>query len=272
MVLYKDGVEVNEMNNIPRPSAASTTYIGRFSTGFYFKGAIDNAMVFNRALTAAEISALHNGGNGTENMPVESHQASYTSNGWSFDTGADFEVKVDYHYGDVSTEAGWLGMSIGDDVNYVSISVGSEGGSKYYYYEAVVDGGAVSSSQEARTEDDGTLYISYDSMTKTFYLSHTGFGSGNSYTGQWTVPVEVSLDGGSEGAALGSGEAYLNDFVIQTAQLLDWPPETDIDGSGYVDIDDLKAMAENWLESGPGDLDGNSIVDFRDFAEFGPAW
>jgi hypothetical protein len=163
-------------------------------------------------------------------------------------------------------------MSIGDDVNYVSISVGSEGGSKYYYYEAVVDGGAVSISQEARTEDDGTLYVSYDSMTRTFYLSHTGFGSGNSYTGQWSVPVEVSLDGGSEGAAPGSGEAYFDNFDVSSANLIDWPPETDIDGSGYIDIDDLMMMAENWLDTGPGDIDNDGIVNFEDFAEFGPAW
>ena len=46
----------------------------------------------------------------------------------------------------------------------------------YFYYEAVVDGSVVF-EREPRTSNDGTLYISYDSALKKFYLSHTGFGS-----------------------------------------------------------------------------------------------
>jgi uncharacterized repeat protein (TIGR02543 family) len=280
MVLYKNGVAVDTATSVQTQAASTTTYIGRFlNTNTYnFAGSIDNAMVFNRALTADEITALYNAGNGTETL-YNSHQASYTANGWTIDTAADFAVKVDYHYSDVSTSGGSLGMSVGDDADYVSVSVGYENGASYYYYEAAV-GGSVVSEQEARTSDDGTLYITYDSAAKKFYLSHTGFGSGNAYDwqapdptqGQWSLPVEVSLDGGSDGAALGSGEAYLNDFEIQTAELFDWPPETDVDNSGYVDIDDLKEMAENWLDAGAGDIDDNGIVDFKDFAEFGPAW
>ena len=79
-------------------------------------------------------------------------------------------------------------------------------------------------SREPRTSDDGTLYISYDSAAKKFYLSHTGFGSGNAYVwqapnptqGQWGMPVKVSVGGGSSGAALDSGEAYLDNFEMAT--------------------------------------------------------
>ena len=65
-------------------------------------GAIDNVMIFNRALTAEEIAALYNGGSGTETISGGSQQASYSANGWSFDTAEDFAVKVDFHYSDVS--------------------------------------------------------------------------------------------------------------------------------------------------------------------------
>jgi lysophospholipase L1-like esterase len=203
----------------------------------------------------------------------------YTANGWSFDTSEDFALKIDFHYGDVSAADGWTGMSVGDDSNYVLVSVGSDGDASYYYYEAVVDGNVVS-EQEPRTSDDGTLYVSYNSASKKFYLSHTGFGSGNAYDwqasnptqGQWSLPVDVVVGGGSTDAALGPGKAYLDNFEMQTAGLLGWPPITDIDGNGFIELDDLVEMCENWLESGAGDVDTDGDIDFYDFAEFGPAW
>jgi len=278
MILYKNGVEVNEANNVPAPAAATSTYVGRFGTSYYFKGAIDNAMVFNRALTAEEIATLYNAGNGTETLS-DSHQASYTANGWKFDVAYDFQVKVDFHYSDLSVAEGWIGMNVGDDANYVSISSGSDGGARYFYYEAEVDGSVVS-EREPRTSDDGTLYITYDSAAKKFYLSHTGYGSENAYvwtapnptTGQWGVPVNASVGGGSSGAALGSGEAYLDDFKVSAAELLNWPPPTDLDQNGYIELSDLEIMCENWLENGLGDIDNNGKVDLTDFAELGLAW
>jgi hypothetical protein len=56
------------------------------------------------------------------------------------------------------------------------------------------------------------------------------------------------------------------------AGLLGWPVVTDLDNDGFIEIDDLKIMCENWLDSGEGDIDNSGIVDFRDFAEFGLAW
>ena len=170
-------------------------------------------------------------------------------------------------------------MSIGDDADYVSVSAGYDGGARYFYYEAVVDGNVVS-ERESRTSNDGTLYISYDSAAKKFYLSHTGFGSGNAYVwqapnptqGQWGMPVKVSVDGGSSGVALGAGVASMDNFDANSANLLGWPPATDLDVNGYIELDDLLMMCENWLGSGTGDIDNSGIVDFRDFAEFGLAW
>ena len=86
------------------------------------------------------------------------------------------------------------------------------------------------------------------------------------------MPVKVSVGGGSSGAALDAGEAYLDNFEMAKAGLLGWPPATDLDNNGFIEIDDLKIMCENWLDSGEGDIDNNGIVDFRDFAEFGLAW
>jgi hypothetical protein len=277
--LYKDA-NVVDTNSTTTPQALTELNIGRYdSTATYLKGAIDDVMLFNRVLTNDEIAALYNAGNGTEDISGGSYQASYAANGWSFDVAEDFAVKVDFHYSDTSGSDGWTGMSVGDDANYVSISTGADNSGSYFYYEAVVDGNVVS-EKESRASSDGTLYVSYDSALRKFYVSHTGFGSGNAHVwqapnatkGQWGLPVDVSVGGGSSGAALSSGEAYLNNFEMKKAGLLGWSPATDIDGNGFIELDDLVEMCDNWLESGAGDIDNNGIVDFFDFAEFGLAW
>jgi lysophospholipase L1-like esterase len=208
----------------------------------------------------------------------------YKANGWNFDVREDFAVKIDFHYSDISMKKGWVGICVGDDANYVLISVGSNGNGAYFYYEAVVDGNTISET-EPRISNDGTLYVSYNATLKDFYLSHTGFGSQNAHIwqtpyplqGQWTLPVGVSIGGGSFGVALGPGDAYLDNFEVVTAALLDWPPITDIDGNGFIEWDDLRIMCENWLDTGPdipADIykDEDNTVNFLDFAEFCPAW
>jgi lysophospholipase L1-like esterase len=210
--------------------------------------------------------------------------AFYKNNGWSFDVNEDFAVKIDYHYSAVSMVKGWVGISVGDSVNYVSISAGSSGDGAYYYYEAVADGNIVSETED-RTTNDGTLYVSYEAASKDFYLSHTGFGSQNAYVWQttdpfqvqWVLPVRLSIGGGSFGVSLSPGDSYLDNFEVMTAALLGWPPVTDIDGNGFIEWDDLSIICENWLETGPdipGDIykDEDNTVNFLDFAEFGPAW
>ncbi|MBN2020090.1 MAG: hypothetical protein JW749_07690, partial [Sedimentisphaerales bacterium] len=251
------------------------------SNGYWMKGAIDNAMVFDRALTADEIAVLYNQGNGTEDLSGGGqYDASYAANGWSFDVNEDFEVKVDFYYSGLSAAEGWTGITIGDDVNYVSIYAGSNGSQPYFYYEAVVDESYVS-AQEPRAINDGTLYVSFNSTAKEFYLSHTGFGSEYAYTawldpnptqGEWSEPVKASIGGGSSGAALVSGEACLDNFNRTSGVLLNWPPPTDLDINGYIEINDLAMMCENWLKDAPGDFDNSGLVDLFDLAELGLAW
>jgi hypothetical protein len=286
MVLYKDGVPVSSATGVGAPASSTTTYIGRFSSGYNFKGAIDEAAVFNRALSDEEISYLYNGGDGTEAIPAGDYgTAFYTSNGWSFDVTGDFEARVDYHYGDASGSEGRVEMAVeSDDGNYVSLSAGFEGSSGYFYYEKAVDGD-VTSGQASRVSDDGTLYISYDAGVDELYLSYTGYGSVNAWqtisgllAGQWSSgPVRIAVGGGSFGASLGMGEAYVDNFKVESGLVLGWPPVTDIDGNGFIEWNDLKVMCDNWLAVGsavPGDVykDGDDIVNLLDLAEFGLAW
>ncbi|MBN2020009.1 MAG: LamG domain-containing protein, partial [Sedimentisphaerales bacterium] len=285
LVLYKDGDKVDDVNHVPTLVSSPNTYIGRFTdgtNGYWMKGAIDNAMVFNRALTEEEIASLYNKGKGTEELSTAGGQCqvSYTANGWHFDVNENFEVKVDYHYSGISASSGWIGLNVGDDSNSVSISVGSDGNQPYFYYEAVVEGDVVS-EREPRASNDGTLYVSFDSTLKEFYLSHTGFGSEYAYTAwtdpnptqsQWSQPAYVIVGGGSSGATINPGEAYIDNFEMAKAGLMNWPPATDLDENGYIELYDLSVICENWLENGPGDIDNNGYVDFVDLAELGLAW
>jgi hypothetical protein len=108
------------------------------------------------------------------------------------------------------------------------------------------------SEQELRGFNNGTLYISYDADSNSMYLSHIGYGSANADTTleiDWAKPVEVAVGGGSDGVALGSGEAYLDNFEIATATLLGWPPATDLDSDGFIGWGDVSIMRGNWLDT-----------------------
>jgi hypothetical protein len=72
LTLYKNGVVV-DTGSTTAPAALTEFNIGKYdSTATYFKGAIDNVMLFDRVLTENEIVALYNDDNGTEIMPDES--------------------------------------------------------------------------------------------------------------------------------------------------------------------------------------------------------
>jgi hypothetical protein len=286
MVLYKNGTQVATANNVPTQAASTKTYIGRFATGYAMKGSIDNVMIFNRALTAEEIQALYNEGNGTETIPsgtLAYATAGYAANRWTLETSGDFEVKVDFHYSGTSSRDGWIGMSIENNAdNYVSLSAGHDSNGPFFYYEKVI-GGSITSGQIARGSNDGTLYISYNASLDELYLSSTGYGSANAWQtisgllqGQWTSkPVRVTIDGVADRIVVGPGEAYLDNFEVTTATLNGWPPVTDLNDDGYIDWEDISLMADNWLDTNPdavGDVYDDNIVNFRDFAEIGLDW
>ena len=277
MVLYKNGVQVDDANNVPI-QLPGTTYIGQFLTNYNFMGSIDNVMIFDKALSQEEISYLYNNGDGTETIPGGGLSTSdYIANGWSFDINEDFAMEVDFHYGSFSDQDGWVGITVENADSYFSISAGSDSNESYFYYESIVDGNTVF-EQEVRDSNDGTLYISYDADSNSLYLSHTGYGDANAYVWQ-TAPdplqgqsANVAIGGGSAGAALGLGDAYLDNFEVTTATLLGWPPATDLDSDGFIGWGDVRVMSHYWLDINPGDINGDGIVNFKDLAEFGLAW
>ncbi len=64
MTLYKNGVQVDQETDIGGPIESSKTYLGRYGNGAYWIGAIDEAGIWDRALSSMEIEQLYNIGNG----------------------------------------------------------------------------------------------------------------------------------------------------------------------------------------------------------------
>ena len=76
MTLYKNGIQVDDATGIAVPDESTTTYIGRFSAGNFWAGSIDEAAIWNEALSAAEIGALYNSGEG---LDASTDSGDYTS-------------------------------------------------------------------------------------------------------------------------------------------------------------------------------------------------
>lgn len=93
---------------------------------------------------------------------------------------------------------------------------------------------------------------------------------------KWRDAVQLFIGGGSNGASLIEGQAYLDDFKVTQAQLIGWPPASDIYADGFIDYMDLEVMCENWLAGFAEErfvdftLDGR--IDFKDFAELARFW
>jgi len=64
MTLYKNGVQVDQTIGVNAPGESAKTYIGRFGNGSYWTGSIDEAGIWDRALSSTEIEQLYNLGNG----------------------------------------------------------------------------------------------------------------------------------------------------------------------------------------------------------------
>ncbi|MGE5294994.1 MAG: hypothetical protein ACM3VT_09205 [Solirubrobacterales bacterium] len=151
--------------------------------------------------------------------------------GWQIDPKADFSFKVNYHYSAITKEDGWMFVGIVPDANdldanYVKFGVGCDSEYPYIWYESI-DGTDKQLDYSGRRVDDGALYVSYSAASDELYLSTEGYGSENAWavisgalqTSWRGAAVTVLLGGGAEGLELTPGDAWLDDFVIETGTL-----------------------------------------------------
>lgn len=167
---------------------------------------------------------------------IEDSHAAYVSNGWRLDTTSDFALRVDFHFAKLTTGDSWVFVALlpsltpGDD-EPVARNIGFEAGcindQPFYQYEVMNDA-LDREESKPRLADDGTLYLSYSADTDELYLSDTSYGKTNAWKtvrgllgAQWeTGPVYVALGGGSDHVALETGDAYLDNFVINAGVLV----------------------------------------------------
>jgi subtilisin family serine protease len=207
----------------------------------------------------------------------------YTANGWFIEPNEDFAVRTDFHYdsNDVNS-TGWIGLTVESGQQYISISAGADDGNSFYYYETIADGNIIGETQ-TRDANDGTLFIWYDADANSLYVSTVGIDANDAYTWQtitnpltqtWTTPVSVTLGGGSNGSVFSQGDVYLDNFKVTSGALYKWPPVTDLNGDGFINLGDIAKFTAQWLAEPnyPADFDGSGSVDFIDFAELGLAW
>lgn len=160
--------------------------------------------------------------------------AGFVGNAWRLDPRYDFAMRVDFHY-DLFTleEEGWIGIGLtpsAENPRNQRIEFGAKCVNRFrsFSYEQA-NGYATRSGYSERTVDDGTLYISYDSETDTVYLSTWGYGLGTAWgvysdliQGTWGGrPVYVYLGGRSDGLAITSGHAYLDNIVVDFGKIIE---------------------------------------------------
>jgi hypothetical protein len=109
-----------------------------------------------------------------------------------------------------------------------SIGVGCVDG-YVHYWQRKQAGFSVSSSSSERTRTDGTLYISYNAGADELYLGLASYGPDDAWLalpglvkGEWGGrPILIWLAGGSDGLAVPSGRAYLDNLVVETGVIME---------------------------------------------------
>jgi hypothetical protein len=173
---------------------------------------------------------------------AEDSTAVYFSNGWGFSTADNFSFKADFHCSSTSgpTDSDYdiiLGLSKGVDEtiknNNVTIHAtyyidNEQHENRFYSYDNTTDGIEASEVEKSRFVDNGTLYISYDASQDKLYLSDTGYGATEAWItiqgllqDKWGSGVVSQFLGGWTGnIALASGDAYLDNFVVDSGTII----------------------------------------------------
>jgi hypothetical protein len=158
--------------------------------------------------------------------------AGYVSSGWRLDVTSDFALRADFHFSKIAAGDSWVMLlllpSLDEPVNRFNVlEAGCLENQPFYLHEIEENGSIIQEASVSRSIDDGTLYISYDADTDELYMSYSGYGKPNAWQtvegllkNQWAAqPVYVVIGGGSDRVVLDTGNAYLDNFVIDSGIL-----------------------------------------------------
>jgi hypothetical protein len=160
--------------------------------------------------------------------------AAYISNSWKLDVTSDFSFKANFHWSLVSS--GVSAVLIGLTPNpsdfqnkHVQFEAACDMNQPDFFYQAIDGSWEDSNWTETRTIDDGTLYVSYGAIRDELYLSYTGYGREDAWAsipdllqGRWAGdPIYVVIGGGSVQVELNSGNAYLDNFIVESGTVVE---------------------------------------------------
>jgi hypothetical protein len=153
--------------------------------------------------------------------------------GWTLDASQDFRLRVDSRFTASDMGEGWvsiiltpsLDIPIGPHVEFTAGCLDCDP----VHGSTRADGLGFAIWWTARGSDNNTLYLSYDAAADELYLSYIGYGPANAWRtiagllkDRWAGgPLYVVLAGGSDGMEIKAGEAWLDNFAVDTGTILE---------------------------------------------------
>jgi Repeat of unknown function (DUF5648) len=159
---------------------------------------------------------------------VDWSSALYLAKGWTIDPAWDFSLQIDFRQDARLGNSTWLSVIVTPDVDnrasqHVAFGAGTDDSYPYLWIETI-DESIQYTRSASRGYDEGTLYISYDASVDELYVSGRGHGAENAWAtvrdllqGVWAgQAITVGLGGGANGVRIDSGQAYLDNFILET--------------------------------------------------------
>ena len=167
--------------------------------------------------------------------------ADYYANAWDFLLTDDFSLRIDFKHDQIPPaipgDQDWdfsvhLGLAKDwDNDVFLEAGYGVDGPTtahSFFYCATIVDGYEDPKGEVDKVTDYGTLYISYDADNDELYLSYTGYWATNAWVtipgllqGEWDASFVFPYIGGwSDGVAIDSGNAYLDNFVVDSGTIV----------------------------------------------------
>jgi hypothetical protein len=181
--------------------------------------------------------------------------AMYVANSWRFDPEADFSMKVDLQYTPLTYAKGLVGFGLTPDAEHprrqqIGVGIGASSMHPHFWYKTV-NGISSDTSTAPRFANSATMYLSYCASADELYVGDSGYGADHAWItfpglikGQWGgKPLYVWLGGSADGLSLTSGQAFLDNLLIENGDLLEaslrdvyrfWSPKT---GKHFFTID-----------------------------------
>ena len=163
-------------------------------------------------------------------VPAGGDSAAYRSSGWTLDGSQDFSLRVDSHFTASGMGEGWVSIILTPSLAapigpHVELTAGCLDNDPVHA-STRADGLGFAIWWTARGSDNNTLYLSYDAAPDELYLSYVGYGPANAWRtiagllkDRWAAgPVYVVLAGGSDGMEIKEGEAWLDNFAVDTGR------------------------------------------------------